>query len=193
MDKQQFRPGPRAEVRVERDGDRPTLVFERTFRHPPTRLWDALTDPAELREWSPFTADRNLATPGPATLRMVDGDTAVELPGVVTVADPPSRLEYAWGDDQLVWELAADGAGTRLTLRHTVAAEDWVPKVAAGWHLCLDVAALLLDGDPVGPITGSEAMDHGWQALHDGYATDLGITGMPLPEEHTTPGDRLRR
>ena len=83
-----------------------------------------------------------------------------------------------------MWELASEGHGTHLTLRHTVQADDWAPKAAAGWHLCFDVATRLLDGDPVGPITGAAAMDHGWQELHDGYAADLGIEGTPLPEEH---------
>lgn len=73
------------------------------------------------------------------------------------------------------WRLDADGAGTRLTLRHTVEATDWVPKVAAGWHLCLVVAAHLLDGDPIDPIVGPDAMRYGWQALHDAYAETLGI------------------
>jgi uncharacterized protein YndB with AHSA1/START domain len=187
MDPHDFRPTSRADVRVERAGGRPTLVFERTFRHPPTRIWDALTDPAELREWSPFTADRNLSTTGPATLRMIDGDDVQDLPGTVTRAEPPSRLEYTWGDDRLVWELASEGPGTHLTLRHSVEADDWVPKVAAGWHLCFDVAEHLLDGDAVGPITAAAAMDHGWQELHDGYAADLGIEGTPLPEEHRAP------
>jgi hypothetical protein len=51
---------------------------------------------------------------------------------------------------------------------------DWVAKVAAGWHLCLVVADQLLSGDPVGPIVGEEAMQFGWQDLHDRYAAELG-------------------
>jgi hypothetical protein len=31
------------------------------------------------------------------------------------------------------------------------------------------VAEHLLDGDPIGPIRGQDAMDHGWQELHDAY------------------------
>jgi hypothetical protein len=48
-----------------------------------------------------------------------------------------------------------------------------LPKVAAGWHLCFDVLEHLLDGDPVGPIRGRAAMEHGWQDLHDMYAEQL--------------------
>jgi hypothetical protein len=48
-----------------------------------------------------------------------------------------------------------------------------LPKVAAGWHLCLDVAERLLDGRPIGPIRGEDARNHGWEELHDAYAEKL--------------------
>ena len=67
------------------------------------------------------------------------------------------------------------GTGTRLTLRHTVEDRQWVPKVAAGWHLCLDVAEHLLDGDPVGPIRGADARNYGWDELNEAYAAKLGL------------------
>jgi uncharacterized protein YndB with AHSA1/START domain len=154
-----------------------TLVFVQELRHPPETVWTALTDPDELAQWSPFTASRNLDSPGDATLTMVDGETREDLPAVVTRADRPRLLEYSWGDDLLRWELTSIAGGTRLTLRHTVERLEWVPKVAAGWHLCLVVAGHLLDGSPIGPIRGQAAMDHGWERLHDAYADRLGIAG----------------
>ena len=66
-------------------------------------------------------------------------------------------------------------AGTRLTLRHTVQAEDQLPKVAAGWHICLDVADRLLAGNPVPVIRGAEAKKYGWQDLADAYAARLDL------------------
>ena len=56
-----------------------------------------------------------------------------------------------------------------------MAGADWVPKAAAGWDLCLDVAERLMDGAAVTPIRGADALEHGWQALHDRYAEHLGI------------------
>ena len=41
-----------------------TLVLVRELRHPPEKVWRALTDPVHLREWAPFDADRSLATAG---------------------------------------------------------------------------------------------------------------------------------
>jgi uncharacterized protein YndB with AHSA1/START domain len=160
-------------VDAQSTGDGWTLVFVRDLRHPPTAVWAALTEPGQLAEWAPFTASRDLGTPGPGTLTMIDGDAAEELPAEVRVAEPPSRLEYTWGGDRLLWELAATPTGTRLTLSHTMAERDLLPKVAAGWHICLDVAERLLDGRPVGPIRGSHAREHGWDDLTDAYTRQL--------------------
>jgi uncharacterized protein YndB with AHSA1/START domain len=181
MDPKDFVAGPLADVELVSDGDRPTLVFVRNLRHAPDQVWTALTDPDQLRQWAPYTADRDLGRTGPATLTMLGGDTSTELPGSVTRAEPPRVLEYTWGTDLLHWQLDASGSGTRLTLRHTVQALDWVPKVAAGWHLCLVVADHLLDGEPIGPIVGPDAMRYGWQDLHDAYAEQLGIEVTPSP------------
>jgi len=173
MTTQRFEPGPLAEVARERSGDRWTLVFTRDFRHPPELVWAALTEPAQLKEWAPFEAERSLETLGDTTLTMIDGERRDETPATVTRAERPVLLEYAWGGDVLRWELAPTGTGTRLTLRHTLDDREWAPKVAAGWHICLAVADLLLDGRPVGPIRGGQAREHGWDELNDSYADRL--------------------
>ena len=126
---------------------------------------------------SPFTADRDLGTFGEATLTMVDGETREDLAAEVTRAERPTLLEYTWGPDRVRWELAPTESGTRLTLRHTVGDDDLIPKIAAGWHLCLDVAERLLVGDPVGPIRGEDAKNYGWDDLRDAYAERLGSSG----------------
>jgi uncharacterized protein YndB with AHSA1/START domain len=177
MNRKGLDPGPLAEVTYEAAADRWTLVFVRLLRHTPETVWDALTDPAQLGEWSPFRASRDLGSPGDATLTMVDGQTTQDLPASVSQAQRPALLEYRWGDDLLRWELAAVGEGTRLTLRHTIADLGFVPKAAAGWHLCLVVAERLLDGDPIGPIRGEAAREYGWEEVHDAYAERLGLGG----------------
>jgi uncharacterized protein YndB with AHSA1/START domain len=181
MTENAFGAGPLAQVECLAHEQGWTLVFVQELRHPPEAVWSALTDPAELDRWSPFTASRNLDAPGEATLTMVDGDTREELAAVVTRAERPRLLEYIWGADLLCWELAAIPSGTRLTLRHTVESLDWVPKVAAGWHLCLVVAGRLLDGAPTEPIRGQAAMAHGWAELRDAYAERLGLAGAGTP------------
>ena len=177
MKRDDYVPTDLAEVNVAAaDGDAWTLVFVRNLDHAPEVVWSALTEPDQLDEWAPFRADRNLAETGPATLTMIDGANEVPLSATVIRVDEPTLLEYTWGDDVLRWELAATAAGTRLTLRHTTAERSAVPMAAAGWHMCLDVMALSLDGQPIGAIRGREALDFGWQQLHDAYADRLGIT-----------------
>jgi uncharacterized protein YndB with AHSA1/START domain len=175
MDRTSFTPGPLAEAACLAADDGWTLVFVRDLRHPMEKVWAALTEPDQLREWAPYTADRDLGGVGEATLTMIDGDTREDLPASVLQARPPTLLEYSWGTDLLRWELAPRPTGTRLTLSHTLKDRDWVPKVAAGWHLCLVVAEHLLDGRPVGPIRGEDARNYGWDELNDAYARTLGI------------------
>jgi uncharacterized protein YndB with AHSA1/START domain len=181
MDKATFDPGPLADVGCEPTGERWTLVFIRDLRHPPEKVWRALTDPDQLARWSPFTADRDLDHTGDTTLTMIDDESPVDLGGVVEIAEAPKLLQYTWGGDVLRWELEPTGDGTRLTLRHTVEDQDWVPKVAAGWHLCLLVAERMLDGRPIPPIRGSEARDYGWEELNERYAESFRTTGTGWP------------
>ena len=175
MNTQSFSPSPLADVTYTAADGRWTLAFVRELAHPPEKVWAALTEPAQLRAWAPFLANRNLASPGEATLTMVDGEKTEDLPASVIRAEPPRVLEYRWADDLLRWELEPLGSGTRLTLRHTLEDQGWLPKAAAGWHLCLYVAERLLDGSPVGPIRGEEAREYGWEPLRDQYAERLGI------------------
>lgn len=176
MNPRTFDPGPLAEVELSASGDRWTLVFVRHLRHSPDKVWLALTDPAQLRQWSPFTADRDLGAAGEATLTMIDGDQAQDLAAAVRRAEALTLLEYTWGNDVLRWELAAAESGTRLTLRHTVEDLYFVAGAAAGWHLCLVVAEHLLDGDRIDPIRGEDAQHYGWAELHAAYAETLGIS-----------------
>ena len=101
--------------------------------------------------------------------------------GVIGDDGPRSDVNSALGNVVRV-KIAAEVAPKRsilneepgtLTLRHTVDKPELAPMMAAGWHLCLDVADHLLDGDPVGPIRGAEAMDFGWDELRDAYAERL--------------------
>lgn len=173
MPLKEFTPGPLSHVEHDVDGARSTLVFVRHLHHPPARVWAALTNPDLLRQWAPFDPDCTLATIGPVVLRMSDGETTEEFAGEVRHAVEPRLLEYTWGEDVLRWELAPDGTGTTLTLRHTVESPEWMPRTAAGWHICLVVAEHLLDGQPIGRIVGHEAKKYGWDALHDAYAAVL--------------------
>jgi hypothetical protein len=47
---EQYAPGPASEAQVRKGGDKWTLILGRELGHSPEKVWQALTDPAELRE-----------------------------------------------------------------------------------------------------------------------------------------------
>src|SRR5215831_10504690 len=53
----QYTPGPASGAQVRKDGEKWTLILVRELRHVPAKVWQALTDPAHLREWAPFEVD----------------------------------------------------------------------------------------------------------------------------------------
>ena len=67
---EQYAPGPAFGAEVRKDGEKWTLILVRELRHAPAQVWEALTDPEQIREWAPFDADRNLGTVGSATLSL---------------------------------------------------------------------------------------------------------------------------
>jgi len=174
-DREQYTPGPASGAQVRKDGDKWTLILVRELRHSPEKVWQALTDPAHLREWAPFDTDGSLGTAG-ATVKL----TAVRAPTrqvsetTVTRADALKVLEYNWGAQDIRWELEAFGNGTRLTLWHNIDRR-FIAMGAAGWHICFDVLDRFLIGTPIGRIVASEAMKFGWPRLNSEYAKQFGI------------------
>lgn len=161
----QYSPGPATGAQVRKGADRWTLILVRELRHPPAIVWQALIDPAQLREWAPFEADGPLDQVG-ATIRLTWVGTANVTEARVTRVDAPALLEF--GD--IRWELEPLGSGTHLTLWHSIDRR-FVCWGAAGWHICLDVLARRLAGAPIPRIAGPDAMhlDH-WQRLVAEYA-----------------------
>lgn len=169
-------------VTKEFDGDRWTLTITRVFDFPLERVWAFLTDPTLVARWAPFDPDRNLGSRGPAHLTMADREGGETAAIAVEVVQPLARLEYDWNGDSLAWDLEPMLNGTRLELRHTVRAHDWLPKVAAGWHLCFDVMDKRLAGEKPPRVVGMEALNHGWDELHLAYAKALDVEPTPLPQ-----------
>jgi uncharacterized protein YndB with AHSA1/START domain len=174
--REKYAPGPAAGAEVRKDGDKWTLVLVRDLRHPPEKVWKALTDPEQLREWAPFDSDRNLGAVGAAKLSTVGAPTPYVSETHVKRADAPRALEYTWGGGDIRWELEPlQGGGTRLTLWHNIA-RGYIAMGAAGWHICFDVLDRFLAGRPMGRIAGPEAMKFGgWQRLKAEYAKQFGV------------------
>lgn len=139
-------------------GDGPRLRMERRFPVPADRLWRALTDPAELAHWFP---------------------NAME----VVEQDAPRRLVARWEGSTLTFELAAEGAVTRLTFVHAFDDRDQAALSAAGWDRCFVQLDALLSGAPMG-FEASMAL---WPHVHERYAEAFGIDpeiGRRVAAEH---------
>jgi uncharacterized protein YndB with AHSA1/START domain len=176
----EYLPGPAAGTEVRKDGESWTLIVVRELRHSPEKVWKALTDPASLREWAPFDADRNLGTVGQVRLTTVGTPKPQTSETRVTRADEPKLLEYRWGDKDIRWQLETLGDGTRLTLWHNID-RGFISMGAAGWHICLDVLERLLADNPIGRIVAGDAMKFGWPRLNTEYAKQFGIEAPSWP------------
>jgi uncharacterized protein YndB with AHSA1/START domain len=171
-----YTPGAASGAEVKKDGDRWTLVLVRDLSHAPGKVWTALTEPDHLREWAPFDADRSLGAVGTATLSTVGAPKPHVTETRVKRAEAPRLLEFSWGDQDIRWELQPlTEGGTRLTLWTSIP-RAFISMGAAGWHICFDVLDRLLAGQPIGRITGPQAMQFsGWQRLNAEYAKQFGI------------------
>jgi uncharacterized protein YndB with AHSA1/START domain len=153
-------------------GGRWVLTLTRKLRHPVERVWPKLTEPEQLRTWSPVVPDRPLTSVGPAVSHETPDGPGADAE--VLVSDPPRELVHRWGPHLLRWTLApAPAGGSVLTLEHTLDVRDDAAMNAAGWHLCLAALAANLDGHDVGRIVGIRARDCGWSALKDRYDAAL--------------------
>jgi uncharacterized protein YndB with AHSA1/START domain len=168
-DPMQYTPGPARGAQVQKDGEKWTLVLVRELRHSPENVWQALTDPAQLREWAPFEVDGNLGTAG-SSVKLSWVTTTQITEAKVTRAETPRVLEY----HDMRWELEPLAGGTRLTLWHSIDRR-FIAWGAAGWHICLDVMDRSLTDHPIGRIVGADAMKFEWQRLNIEYAEQLGV------------------
>lgn len=179
-----YEPGPAGGAQIRKDGEKWTLILVRELRHSPEKVWAALTNPAQLREWAPFDANGSLDAAG-TTVKL----TTVGAPGplitetTVKRADAPHLLEYTWGDFNMRWQLEAVEKGTRLTLWTNIG-HRFIAMGAAGWHVCFDVLDRLLNGTPIGRIAGPKAMNFaGWRRLHAEYAEQFGMEVLNWPPQ----------
>src|SRR5246127_4970546 len=103
IDRERYAPGPAGGAHIQKERlqngqEKWTLVLVRELRHPPEKVWQALTDPAHLREWAPFEADGSLGEAGTTVkLTTVGAPTPQVSETTVRRADAPKVLEYSWG------------------------------------------------------------------------------------------------
>src|SRR5271170_5791518 len=104
--REQYAPGPASGAQVLKGGEKWTLILVRDLRHSPEKVWQALTDPAQLHEWAPFDADGNLGAVGTTVKLTTVGAPAPRVTETtVTRAHAPEVLEYQWDGFEMRWRL----------------------------------------------------------------------------------------
>jgi uncharacterized protein YndB with AHSA1/START domain len=176
--REEYEPGPAMTALVEKAPEKWTLILTRELRHAPEKVWQALTDPAHLREWAPFEADRSLDTVGD-TVNLTWIGTGNTTEATVIEADAPRVLAF----QNMRWELEPVGSGTRLTLWHSIPPR-FIAWGAAGWQISFDVLEQLLGATPIGRFSAADSMKMpGWQRLVAEYAAQFGVE----PPKRTPP------
>jgi uncharacterized protein YndB with AHSA1/START domain len=154
---------------VERTGDgRVQLQFTRRFRHPPEKVWRALTEPDHLAAWFPTRIEGERA-PGAALRFVFPNAEGPALAGEMLTYEPPSLMEFRWGNDDLRFELRPDGEGSILTFVDVFDEFGRAARDAAGWHTCLELLEYHLDGN-----TPAFSQGEHWPEIHKAYVEHLG-------------------
>ena len=139
------------------DSDRVGLRYHRSLGHPPAKVWRALTESEHLRHWLPcdIVGERRAGADVQLPFWPDHIETFDEpmLTGQILVWEPTSVFEWTWAGDVLRFEFAPRDHGTALTFTTWFADPDITAGAGAGYHVCLDHLARLLDGAGDLPLT----------------------------------------
>jgi uncharacterized protein YndB with AHSA1/START domain len=158
-----------------RNGTSCTLTYTRQLAHPPEKVWRAVTEPEHIVAWFPHAVVGDWRPGGPLRFESEMGS----FDGEVVAVDPPTLLEFMWGEDRLRIELRAEGGGTLLTFTDTFDEVGKAARDGAGWHECLERLVVVLDDGPL------PTWNEGWRELNARYQEALGpdaSTIGPPPE-----------
>jgi uncharacterized protein YndB with AHSA1/START domain len=136
-------------------GERPTLRIERRLAHPPTKVWRALTEPAELSKWYPFAA-RSIDLRVGGMIHFDDG-AGTEMEAQIMELDPPRVFAFSErapesmpreSQDLIRFELQPLEQGCLLIFTHTYNDLYGSASYASGWNVCLDALEHAVAGTP---------------------------------------------
>jgi uncharacterized protein YndB with AHSA1/START domain len=141
------------------EGDHVTIIFKRILRHPPESVWDAITNPAELKEWLMCSSAKIEHRAG-GTIEMIAGPAQFHVKGKVLTWDPPRVYEHEWkvapvpempnGEDAVFrYDLTPEGNHTLLTVTYRRLTPQTARGFAPGTHVLLDRLEAQLNEEPL--------------------------------------------
>lgn len=127
-------------------------TYERILEHPPEKVWLALTDPSHIKDW--FVRTELEPRAGGRYVEHHD-HVGLSMEGQVTRFEPPRAFEHTWWgvtpegepDPRILWEIHPDKQGSRLVVTYLFPSLDGAHEALAGWEICIDILAAILDGD----------------------------------------------
>ena len=135
--------------------------YERLIEHPIEHVWAMLTDNEELEKWFQELRIGEPRNGGFMKFDMQDGKFEQLEIFEYTLH---SVLEFDWFGDVVRFELHPKKNGCSLIFRETFTTiTEQRIKDLAGWHVCLDVIKLLLDGKPI------DSREADWKKWHSNY------------------------
>jgi uncharacterized protein YndB with AHSA1/START domain len=154
-----------------------TLTIRRLLPGPIERVWAYLTDSGRRRRWlaagqmemtvgAPFELVwRNDELSDPPARRPAGFPEEHRMRSRITELDPPRKLSFTWeGSGDVSFELERQGSEVLLTVVHRrLPDRETLLKVAAGWHMHLDVLVARATGEEPGPFWD------GWNRLEREY------------------------
>lgn len=162
---------------VQHEG-RPAVRFVRTYPHPAQRLWAAISEPVELGHWFPSNVELEPKVGGSVRF---SGDPYLEnTAGTVLAYDPPRRLAFTWGPDELHFTVEpVDETSSRLTLVNVLDDRSTAARNASGWHICLAELGKWVAGVA---SRGPHSEDtEPWEPVYRAHV-DAGLpSGAPIP------------
>lgn len=162
---------------AEQEG-RPAVRFARTYPHSAERVWSAITEPEQLKQWFPF---HTVIEPQVGGVVHFSGNPhAPDFTGRVLVYEPPRRLAFSWGDSELQFELEAlEDGRCRLTMTDFLEAENTAARNGAGWSMCLRELDKLLADEETAGLHSTESRS--WQEYYESYIAAGVPHGAAIP------------
>ena len=148
---------------MESTTERVAVTRELVIDASPETVWEFLIDPEKIKRWKGVLVSFDPTPGAPYRIEVIPSHIAA---GAIVELDPPHRLVYTWGwepaegvpasvtpgSTTVVYELAPEGAGTRLKFTHRdLPNQEAADSHATGWDHYLERLAVASAGGDPGP------------------------------------------